>query len=164
MLLVTAACSPTFNWRVIPNTDIGYQATFPDKPVTATREIALAGHTVPLTLQAAVVNDIYFAVGTVPLTNEWADKAQDLQLALAEALSRNVNVTFERPKSLVWQGKPALESDVIGKIPDGKKIRAVGRFLQYNGHVIEVLVMGPEGEVTELELTQFIGGFSLLGQ
>jgi hypothetical protein len=61
--LLLAGCSPHFNWREFTSKDASYQVLFPDKPATASRAIDLDGIKTTMTMSAAEVDDILFAVG-----------------------------------------------------------------------------------------------------
>lgn len=163
-LLVLNACTPAMNWRVISNSDSGYSATFPDKPVVASRDLNLAGLKVPLTLQAAVVDGAYFAVGVVELKGDLASKGKELNDALIQALANNVKVDKTEVEQKPWAGLPTVDwVNANGTLPDGSKARAVGRFFQHQNKVYEVILVGPDPKVDSATVTQFFSGFKLLG-
>lgn len=164
LVLALAACSPAFNWRVVPNTDVGYRATFPDKPVSITRTLQLAGLPMPLTLQAAKVKDVYFAVGYVPLVDELANKQRTVEEALIAAFTNNLGVGEAEPKPVTWIGREVREIELSELMLGQQKMTAIGRFFPYKNHQIEVLLIGPSENITDLEITQFFSGFSLIGQ
>jgi outer membrane murein-binding lipoprotein Lpp len=152
------------NWRVISNSDSGYSATFPDKPVVASRDLNLAGLKVPLTLQAAVVDGAYFAVGVVELKGDLASKGKELNDALIQALANNVKVDKTEVEQKPWAGLPTVDwVNANGTLPDGSKARAVGRFFQHQNKVYEVILVGPDPKVDSATVTQFFSGFKLLG-
>jgi hypothetical protein len=163
-LCALAACSPQFNWRVVPNTEIGYTATFPDKPAQATRVMDLIGLQVPLTLQAAQIEGLYFAVGTVPLQGELVAQGPALRDALAQAVANNISAGKAELKAMQWLGKPVQEMVVTGTLPNGEKAFAHARFFEHQGTLYEVLMMGPGGAANPDSATSWFGGFSLLGQ
>ncbi|HEX4879869.1 MAG TPA: hypothetical protein VFV39_08505 [Limnobacter sp.] len=163
-MCVLQACSPAFNWRAVPNTDIGYVATFPDKPVMVTRTLDLAGLKVPLTLHAAQVEGSYFAVGTVPLRGELQGQADVLRGALAQALANNVQAGAANLQPMEWLGQAAWGLELRGTLPSGEDGHAVARFFERRGVLYEVVLMG-QGQTPAPELqTTWFSGFSLLGQ
>ncbi|HEX4844211.1 MAG TPA: hypothetical protein VFV57_11110 [Limnobacter sp.] len=163
-LLTLQACSPAYNWRAVPNSDMGYVATFPDKPAMVTRTLDLAGLKVPLTLHAAQVEGHYFAVGTVPLQGELQGQADVLRNALAQALANNVQAGVVSPQPMEWLGQPAWRVDLQGTLPTGEAGHAVARFFERRGVLYEVVLMGQgDSPAPELQTTWF-SGFSLLGQ
>ncbi|MCE2744614.1 MAG: hypothetical protein LW710_01750 [Burkholderiales bacterium] len=163
-LCALVACSPQFNWRVVPNTDIGYMATFPDKPALATRTMDLIGLQVPLTMQATQIEGLYFAVGTVPLKGELADQGPALRDALAQAVANNIAAGKAEVKPIQWLGKTAHEMTINGKLPTGEAAFALARFFEHQGTLYEVLMMGPGEAANPDSATSWFGGFSLLGQ
>src|SRR5437868_7891753 len=60
------ACSPHYDWRTIQSS-AGYAALYPGKPTTAAREVAIGGRHLPMTMEAARVDQTLFAVGVVTL-------------------------------------------------------------------------------------------------
>ncbi|MCZ8016084.1 MAG: hypothetical protein O9274_10335 [Limnobacter sp.] len=157
------ACSPQFNWRTVPNADLGYMATFPDKPAQVTRTMDLIGLQVPLTLQAAQVQGMYFAVGTVPLQGNLEGQGIALRDALALAVANNIAAEKPELVSIQWLGKPVQEMSLSGKLPDGSVAFAHARFFEHQGTLYEVLLMGPGQRPAPEVLTSWLGGFSLLG-
>lgn len=158
------ACSPAMNWREVPNTEAGYVATFPDKPAQVTRTLDLIGLKVPLTLHAAQVQGLYFAVGTVPLDGALKGHLPELTQALAQALANNINAGQAELKPLNWLGMQVGELRVSGVLKSGKTGFAHGRFFEHRGVLYEVLLMGDGAEPDADVLTQWFKGFRLLGR
>lgn len=157
-------CSPQYNWRTVPNPDVGYMATFPDKPVQVTRTMDLIGLKVPLTLQAAQLEGQYFAVGTVPLQGELATHGTALRDALAQAVANNISAGKPALKPVQWLGKPVQEMTVKGRLPNGDAAFAQARFFEHQGVLYEVMLVGPGDAAAADVATSWFGGFSLLGQ
>lgn len=163
-LAALSGCSPAMNWRVISNSDFAYSATFPDKPVVASRDLNLAGLKVPLTLQAAVVEGAYFAVGVVELKGDLVSKGNELNGALIQALANNVKVEKADVEQKPWAGLRTVDwVSANGTLPDGSKARALGRFFQHHNRLYEVILVGPDHKVDNATATQFFSGFKLMG-
>lgn len=156
------ACSPAFNWREVPNNELGYVATFPDKPVSATRELNLDGLKVPLTLHAAKVGEVYFTVGLVPLDETLTNNLDRLTLALAQSLGNNIGVQKVELIDKDWQGTSARFFDASGKMPNQEGAKLQGYFVRKNGYLFEVVLMGPESQVSDVVVTQWFTGFKWL--
>ena len=62
--LLLAACNPTYNWRDYSSPDAPWRIMFPAKPATHTRSVDLNGMRVDMTMTAAEVEGVTFAVGT----------------------------------------------------------------------------------------------------
>lgn len=159
-----SGCSPQYNWRTVPNTDVGYMATFPDKPAQVTRTLDLIGLKVPLTMQAAQVEGLYFAVGTVPLQGELQIQSIGLRDALAQSVANNIAAGKPALTQIQWLGKAAHEMSVTGTLPDGQAAFAQVRFFEHRGTLYEVLIMGGNEQLDSNAPTTWFGGFSLLGQ
>jgi hypothetical protein len=156
------ACSPEYNWRTVSNTAWGYTATFPDKPVQVSRTLSLIGLQVPLTLHATRVNNLYFAVGTVPMIGNLEGQGTALRNALAQALINNIGGGQAILKPIQWLGKPAQVMFAKGTLPNGLEAFVEARFFEHQGLLYEVLVMGAAKKSTPDILTSWFGGFSLL--
>ena len=68
--LLLSGCSPQFNWREFTSKDASWQALFPDKPATASRAIDLDAMHTTMTMTAAEVDGILFAVGQAQASDE----------------------------------------------------------------------------------------------
>lgn len=161
-LFLLAACSPAFNWREVPNGDLAFIATFPDKPVSVTRELNLDSLTVNLTLQAAQVNGLYFAVGHIPLAGDLQGRSEQLSQMLAQALANNVGQSGATLEDVRWQGITARKFEAEGTLPKGEKALVKAYFFERSGHLIEVVLMGPRSAMDELAVKQWFTGFKLL--
>lgn len=163
-LSLLSACSPAFNWRVVPNPDGGYTATFPDKPALVTRTLDLANLKVPLTLQAAQVNGLYFAVGTVPLDGDLKDRQTVLVDALSLALANNIQASKPALATTTWLGMPVFEMDSRGKTAKGGAAFVKARFFEHHGHLFEVIVMGEAEQPDPGVVAQWFNGFAVGGR
>ena len=105
LALMTAACSPEYNWRELDVADGQARAAFPARAQSDSREVTIGDATMPFTMTTATVNDAIFAVGHAKLP---ADLAQDTTRgqAIARALLRAayVNLNAEPPEQLPVDG------------------------------------------------------------
>src|SRR5687767_12694381 len=91
-------CAPRFDWREVVPAAGGYAALFPGRPQTATREVAVGGHRVRLTLTSAHVGAAWFAVGhadapgAAPAVRDALRQAMNTNLRGTEVESRRVRV------------------------------------------------------------------------
>src|SRR4051812_38878478 len=79
-----SACSPKYNWRDYRSAEAPYTALFPDKPATYTRKIDLDGTPVNMTMTAAQVGDVMFAIGSAEAPDQ--AKAQAALVAMKIAM------------------------------------------------------------------------------
>jgi hypothetical protein len=164
-LLVTLllACSPHFNWREFTSKDASWQATFPDKPATVSRAIDLDGLKTSMTMTAAEVDDILFAVGEAQAGDAQAASAG--LAAMQTALVRNIDGTVTRRTDASSSANGATrisrEVDVTGK-RNGKPVRMVARFEARGSSLYQVVVVGPAASLKPEQTEQFIGSFKVL--
>ncbi len=160
--LLLAACSPKHDWRVVSNHDLGWQATFPAKPVQFSRELTLPGTSAPvrLTLSSAKVDEAMFAVGWIANGNESTRKALEAAM-LANINARgnsiqasNVSVSGLPAKAIAAKGEMRVQA---GKEP--VPVRMIMRSLTIGGQqpmVIEIIAVGPEADLPGDIAEQFI--------
>lgn len=159
-----AACNPTYNWREYNSPDAPYHVMFPAKPATHTRAIDLNGMRVDMTMTAAEVEGVTFAVGT----GTAPDPAR-AQAALGEmktALVRNLAATVKRESAAAASvaGAPAesrIDVEALGKA-NGQPMLLRGHFAAKDKRFYQVIVVGREQAVTAEQADQFISSFKLL--
>lgn len=157
-----AGCSPTYDWREVPGTDAPYIASFPGKPASHSRVIDLNGAKVTMSMSAARVEDITFAVGSAPVADAKAALASIH--AMKTAMVKNIGGTIRREKLL----PPApgqlqvIDLEAVGK-PAGDKqgqpLILLARFIARQDHVYQLIVIGPEQAVPRDEADMFFSSF-----
>ncbi|MGX4644092.1 hypothetical protein [Massilia sp. SYSU DXS3249] len=151
-----AACNPTYNWRDYSSPDAPYRVMFPAKPATHTRGVDLNGLKVDMTMTAAEVDGVTFAVGT----GVAPDPAR-AQAALGEmktALVRNLGATVKRES----QGTASsIDIEAVGQARDQPMLLR-GHFAAKDTRFYQVIVMGREKAVSTEQVDQFISSFKLL--
>ena len=156
-------CSPHFNWREFTSKDASWQATFPDKPATASRTIDLDGMQRSMTMTAAEVDDILFAVGQAEAGDTMAASAG--LAAMQTALVRNIGGTVTKSASASASANGALrlsrDVDALGS-RNGKAIRMVAHFEARGRTLYQVVVVGPAAALKPEQTEQFIGSFKAL--
>ena len=158
-LVLLVACSPAYDWREVTDQGAGYTATFPDKPVKATRSMVIAGETVELTLHSARVDDGFFAVGTIPLKDEQLAKVPEIMVALQAAMQNNIGVTGQTPKIVSAQNVSWQEIVAEGTINNGKPAVLQARFVQKGKQIVEVIAMGESARLPADVRDQWFSGF-----
>ncbi|AIY39787.1 hypothetical protein LT85_0627 [Collimonas arenae] len=160
--LLLAACSPKFNWREVRSKDAPYSILLPTKPSTFARPIDLDGMPLTMTMTASKVDDTVFAVGSATVPD--AAKAQTALIAMKTALVKNINGTVRSEKSTAaassTQGLSAsIDIEAVGKTPGGKDEVLFGHFVSKDKEIYQVIVMGPEKEISRENVDTFIGSF-----
>ena len=155
-----AACNPTYNWRDYSSPDAPYRVMFPAKPATHTRGVDLNGLKVDMTMTAAEVDGVTFAVGT----GVAPDPAR-AETALAEmktALVRNLGATVKREVKQERAGAASsIDIEAVGQAR-GQPMLLRGHFAAKDTRFYQVIVMGREKAVSTEQVDQFISSFKLL--
>jgi hypothetical protein len=164
MAALLPACSPHFNWREFTSKDASWQALYPDKPATASRDIDLDGMKTTMTMTAAEVDEILFAVGQAQ-AGEGADASAALS-AMQTALVRNISgtVTSNKTSAASSTGAPARitrDIDASGQ-RNGKPTRLVAHFEAHGRSLYQVVVVGPAAALKPEQTEQFITSFKAL--
>ncbi len=162
MMVFLAACSPRFDWREVHNLEGHFAILFPAKPVSHSKEIHLGEQKFKMSMQAADVEAIYFAVAYVDvqsagLAPEVVASEQDKVLA-AMKLGMLNNIHGQ------WQAQlPAFVPKQVvmarGQLENGRKLLLFARFIQHQDQVVQVVMLGEEArmkpEIVEMFFTSF---------
>ncbi|MDB5746189.1 MAG: hypothetical protein JWP72_1037 [Massilia sp.] len=158
-----AACNPTYNWRDYNSPDAPYRVMFPAKPASHTRAVDLNGLKVDMTMTAAEVEGVTFAVGTG--TAPGPARAQAALGDMKTALLRNLGAKVQRESaaaaSAAGTAQSSIDIDALGKT-NGRPIMLRGHFAAKGNRFYQVIVMGPEKSVATEQVDQFISSFKPL--
>lgn len=159
IILSLVACTPRFDWREMRHPDFDYLALFPAKPVQATRNLTLAGKAYPLTLQAARVDDVLFAVGVIPAVPP-AEQAAVLAALEQSALQNIQGQMMQRQVNAAG----VITLHAMGKIKEPSQTITQAatlhaRFGVIRGQVYEVLIVGPQDTLPKEAIETFLSGF-----
>ncbi|MDF3836025.1 hypothetical protein P3W85_24180 [Cupriavidus basilensis] len=169
-----AACSPRYDWRTIQSNEGAYAALYPGKPTGAAREVAIAGRRLPMTMDAARVDETLFAVGVVTLP---ADDAALREAALASMQAgllgnlgpHSADAVKTRKVTVMSAATPAValagvELQVAAVSPqDQSPRRLTARLVASGVHVYQAVVL-EAGEAARdqrqaEQIDQFLTGF-----
>lgn len=159
MAALLAGCSPHFNWREFTSKDASWQALFPDKPATVSRDIDLDGMKTTMTMTAAEVDDILFAVGQAQAGD--AATAGAALSAMQTALVRNIEGTVTSSKSSATPERITRDIDATGS-RNGKPTRIVAHFEAHGRSLYQVVVAGPAAAIKPEHTEQFLTSFKAL--
>lgn len=148
-----ASCSPTYNWRDHTSQEGAYKVLFPAKPSSFTRAINLNGMPVDLTMTAAEVEGVTFAVGAGTAPD--AAAAQAALPAMRQALLRNIGAEASSVEP-DQNGRYTVDATGIG---NGQPVRLVGRFQARGARFYQVIVLGKTSAVKPEETEQFLSSF-----
>lgn len=122
--LALCACSPRYDWRTIQSGEGGYAALYPGKPTSAARDVTIAGRKLPMTMEAARVDDTLFAVGVVTLPADDPELRREALAAMQAGLLANLGTPSgeparTRPVTIMTAERP-------GRPLDGVEVQATG--------------------------------------
>ena len=160
-LCILLGCTPAFDWRKVNDAAGVYSATFPAKPVEATREFVIAGESLKLTLHSATAQGAFFAVGSLPLTPEQQLKAPEILKALQTAMANNIGATEPKERQVSLSGYQWTEIRAEGSLGKDKPAVMLGRFVVLPGRLLEVIAMGERAVMSEDVLDAWMSGFKL---
>lgn len=152
------ACSPKYNWREAHGEKIQFTVLLPAKPASFTRQIDLNGLPVSMTMTAAEIDGVTFAVGAAEL----ADAAQTPKAleAMRVALINNIGGASV-PATI--PGKPAGDRtvDVVAAgTAGGRPVRLMARLLARDKRIYQVLIVGPEKSIEAEHAETFFTSFA----
>jgi hypothetical protein len=154
-LACLTACSPKYNWREVHGKDAPFVALFPDKPVTVTRLVNLDGQQVNMTMTAAEVDGVSFAVGYVTLSD--ASQSEITLHTMKTAMLRNIQ---GKTKSADMDSSEDVEA--LGSYDkDGTRqpLLLLGHFAAKGNRVYQAIVLGSEKAVIRDEARTFLTSF-----
>lgn len=157
--LLLAACSPKFDWREVRGAGAPYVVMLPAKPASHTREIDLDGIKVSMTMTAAEVDDVTFAVGAAALPDPaQAPKALN---AMKTALVRNIGGKVTREKSDGSANMPTMiEIEASGSPGRGGQSRLLfARFVAKDKYVYQIVAVGSEKAISREAVDTFLASF-----
>jgi hypothetical protein len=159
--LALSACNPTYNWREVRGSGAPYSVMLPAKPALFTRPINIGGEQTSMTMTAAEVNDVTFAVGTAELSD--AAKAQSALNAMKTALLKNIGGTVRQEK---LSGPAAAPTEIAieavgtpGADTDDEQRLLFARFVAKDKRVYQVIVLGKENAISREAVDTFLTSF-----
>jgi len=169
-----AACSPRYDWRTIQSGEGGYAALYPGKPTSAAREVAIAGRKLPMTMEAARVDDTLFAVGVVTLPADDAAVRREALASMQAGLLANLgahagDAVRTRPVTIQSADQPAkpmegVELQVSGVSPqDQSPRRLTARLVAVGTRAYQAVVLESGDAARDQrqaeQVEQFLTGF-----
>ena len=149
------ACSPKFDWREVRGANAPFVVLLPAKPASHTRDVDLGGLRVAMTMTAADVAGVTFAVGTAELPD--AAQATKALAAMKTALVRNINGTVRQEKTSAPGTASAIDIEAIG----AESRLLIARFLAKDKRIYQVVVLGKENAVSREAVDTFFTSFKL---
>jgi hypothetical protein len=158
MALCLMACSPKYNWREVRGKDGRFVVLMPDKPVTLTRDIKLDGATVTMTMTAAEVDGVNFAVGYVDVADP-ARAAVVLQ-AMKTAMIANINGSL-KPNTAGADIEAVGHRSSGATNSEGDALLLLGHFESKDKRAYQVIVLGNQKAIIRDEAKTFFSSLRL---
>jgi hypothetical protein len=158
LALLLSGCNPTYNWRDYTSADGAYRILFPAKPSSHTRSVDLNGMRVDLTMTAAEVDGVNFAVGTGAATD--AAQAKAAMTAMKTALVRNISGKVTRESAAATGLDAAIDIEAVGSA-NGQPMQLRGHFATRGTRFFQVIVLGRTNGTSAEHIDQFISSFVL---
>jgi len=152
-----AGCNPTYNWRDHASADGAWKALFPAKPATFARSVDLDGLQVEMTMTAAEVDGVTFAVGSASAPD--GARAQAALPAMRRALLRNLGKDDDATRVAQDELPDELQVDATGS-SNGRPVRLQGRFVARGVRVFQVIVLGKPDSAPPEQVEQFLTSFT----
>lgn len=159
-ILALSACSPKYDWREVRPNDAHFVVLMPAKPATLSRPVDLGGIPVTMTMTAAEVDGVNFAVGTAELPQ--ASQAPAALNAMKTAMVKNINGSIKHEKPVA--GTPAnadasIELEASGTAADGHTRLLLARFAASGKRVYQAVVIGREQNISRESAETFLTSF-----
>lgn len=158
LALVLSACDPHYNWRDYRSKDAPYSVLLPGKPATHARDVRLGELPVRMTMSAAEVDDVVFAVGSAELTD--TAQAPAALLAMQTALARNIGATITSQATVADGAQTTVSIEAKG-MRNGEPTLLIGRFIARDRRVYQVVVMGAKRHIAREQVATFLDSFKL---
>lgn len=156
--LFLLACSPKYDWREVRGAGAPFMVMLPAKPASHARPINLGGTQVTMTMTAAEVDGVSFAVGTAEMPD--ASQAQKALAAMKTALVKNIGGTIKQEKSSPAGTAPTvIEVEASGASGNGQSRLLLARFVAKEQRIYQVVVVGPEQAVSREAADTFFTSF-----
>ena len=158
MAAALSACSPQYDWRDYRANDAPYAVLFPAKPASQTRTVKLGELDVSMTMTAAEVDGVVFAVGSAQLAD--AARAPAALEAMKTALVNNIAATVTNSAASASGAQTMLDIEAKGS-RNGEPMLLIGRFIAKDKRIYQVIVMGREKSIVRDTVETWFASFKL---
>lgn len=163
-----SACTPAHDWREVRGTATPFTVLMPAKPTTLARRIDLNGTALTMTMMAAEVDAVTYAVGCVELPDGAAARVamQSMQTAMVNNMHGHVvqQKAAESRSSAdgATQTDSSVDLEAVGTTPNGRARLLLARFVAHNRYTCQAIVSGPQKAVAREQADTFLTSFKLL--
>ena len=157
-LSLLPACSPTYDWRDVRGTEAPYTVLLPAKPSRLARPVNLGGLRTSMTMTAAEVDGVTFAVGTAELPD--AAQAQAALLVMQETLVKNIGGIIRHEKRALGANLSRIDLEA-GPVAGVKGAVLHARLIARERRVYQAIVVGKEKSVRADAVDVFLTSFKI---
>jgi hypothetical protein len=158
LALSLSACSPRHDWREVRGTDAPFVVLMPAKPASHSRPVNIGGTTVVMTMTAAEVNGVTFAVGSAVFPD--AAQAQAALAAVKTALINNIGGTVINEQAASDATPPTVSISIEAAGPGGNgQRRLFARLVAREQRVYQVLAVGSAKAIEREAVDMFLDSF-----
>ena len=169
-LLTLSACTPKYDWREVRGADAAFVVLLPAKATSYSRPVTLDGKKVTMTMSAAEVDGVTFAVATAKFAD--AAQAQAALIAMKIAMVKNIDGTIKLEKSSTSDKTNGAAVDRISTIEidasgsagtntGGQARRLIARFVARDNRVYQVMMVGSAKAMKPEAIDTFFTSFKL---
>ena len=151
-----SGCTPTYDWRDVRGEKVPFTVLLPAKPSVLSRQVNLGGIQANMTMTAAEIADVTFAVGTAELPD--AAQAQAALLVMKATLVKNIGGVIRHEKSSLGQTLSRIDLDAAA--PGGGSARVLhARLVARERRVYQAIVIGPAKAIRQEAVDTFLTSF-----
>lgn len=143
---LSSGCSPSLDWRLVQGIDAPFTVLLPAKPATLSRPIDLDGMTVTMSMTAAEINGVTFAVGSIVLPD--AALAPKALQAIKIALVRNINGSIQREQAGAADSVDIVATGTLGRTRQAARL--IAHFAARERRVYQAIVVGADSAVNAI--------------
>lgn len=161
--LLLIACTPRYDWREVRGSNAPYSVLLPAKPATLSRPINLDGIQVTMTMTAAEVDGVAFAVASAELAD--AAAASSALDAMQSGMLNNIGGSVRQQHSSGSGASRSIDLEAGGALPAHAAADTapllVARFVSRDRRVYQAIVLGPEKAVSREAVETFFSSFKI---
>lgn len=171
------ACSPEYDWRRVQPADGGFAAMLPARPASMTRQVALEGLAVEMSLHGARIDETSYTVGVLRLPDNTPATRDKVLAALRQSMVANIAGTESASSAVPVRvddgaGQRRGEASALQVQARGtmRKQPAVlsARLVAQEDRIWQVMVLAPESAARraghEESVALFLDGFVLIAR
>jgi len=162
LALLVAACYPELDWREVTSARGGYAVLMPAAPEEMTREVAMGGVTLVMSMTSVRKEGMAFGAAYADIPSGSVRNA-DLLGAARDALVRNIAGRIEADRAISVGNAAGREFYAEGSI-DGRALRLAARVLVAGHRFYQVAYIGQANRVAQADVELFLGSFRLLNK